>query len=239
MKRLLLLAFLLTFSFAASAQKLTECFVRGTAVDSSNKPVPNAYIVLDSPPTTWEDLIVFYQSDENGNFSYSTFCPFPDGKRTLYVSSPIPIENYSPFTPPFRTTQLGKRFAGQTIVNKKRGNVDLGNVYVQVYYSTVSIKFVDEAGKPLVDNLNAWKNARIRLHSGKRIVSETGLFRNTYEKALRSGESTITITLPEGDWTIEVNFDGSNWLKPDRILTVQKSNAEIQEILKMSDKKRL
>ena len=70
-------------------------------------------------------------------------------------------------------------------------------------------------------------------------MSETGLFSNTYEKALRAGESTVTMSLPEGEWTIEVSFDGSDWLKPDRILTVQKSNAEIQEILKMSDKKSL
>ncbi len=101
------------------------------------------------------------------------------------------------------------------------------------------MKFIDETSNPLVNNLDTWKNARIRLLSGKKVVSETGLFRNTYEKAVDAEESTVKMNLPEGEWTIEVSFNGRNWLKPDRILTVRKSHAEIQETLKMSDKKRL
>ena len=239
MKRFLLLAFLLTFSGAALAQKQTECTVSGIVLDSSNKPVPNAYIILDTPPTTWEDLIVFAKSDESGNFSYSTYCPFTNGKQTLYVSSPISYDNYVPFTPPFgRTKQLGERFAGQSIVNRKRSGVNLGNVFVQVYYSTVIVRFIDEAGNPLISDKEDWKSVWIRLRSGKRVVSQSMLSPNNIEKAVRAEESAIAMNLPEGEWTLEVSFDGDNWLKPNRILTLQKSDAEIQEVLKMSDKKR-
>ena len=238
MKRLLLLTFLLTFSFAVSAQKRTECSVSGTVLDSSNKPVSKAHIILDSPPTTWEDLIVFTNSDENGNFNYSTFCPFPNGKLTLFVSSPISFDNYTPFTPPFtRSKELGEHFAGQPIINRKRSDLDLGNVHVQVYFSTVVVRFVDENGRLLIKDKEDWRSVWIRLRSGKRRVSEGNLSQNNIEKAVRAKESAIAMSLPEGEWTVEISFDGDEWLKPNRILTVQKSDAEMQETLKMSNKK--
>lgn len=239
MKWFLLLIFLFTFSFAALAQKQTECSVNGKVLDSSNKPVSKAHIILDTPPTTWEDLIVFANSDENGNFSYPTSCPFPNGKLTLYVSSPISFDNYAPFTPPFtRTKQLGERFSGQPVVNRKRSDVNLGNVYVQVYFSTVVVHFVDASGNALIKDKEEWENVSIRLLAGKRRVSETSLSRNNIEKAVRVEKSAIAMSLPEGEWTVEISFNGDDWLKPNRILTVQKSDREIQETLKMSNKKR-
>ena len=239
MKRFLLSIFLLSFSFAVSAQKRTECSVSGRVLDSSNKPVPKAHIILDSPPTTWEDLIVSTNSDDSGNFSYPTSCPFPNGKLTLYVSSPISFDNYTPFTPPFtRTKELGERFAGQPVVNRKRGDINLGNVYVQVYFSTVVVRFADEVGNSLIKNKEDWRSVWIRLRSGRRRVSETSLSQKDIEKAVRVENSAISMSLPEGKWTVEISFDGDTWLKPDRILTVQKSDAEIQETLKMSNKKR-
>ena len=239
MKWLLLLVFLLNFSFAVLAQKRTECFVSGTVLDSSNKPVPNAYIILDTPPTTWEDLIVFTKSDESGNFWYNTSCPFPNGQKVLYVSSPINFDNYSPFTPPFtRTKQLGERFAGQVVVNRKKRDIALGNVYVQVYFSTVIVRFTDETGDPLIKDKKDWRNVWIRLRSGKRIVSESNLSPNHVKNAVRAEDSAIAMSLPEGEWTVEISFDGDDWLKPNKTLTVVKSNTESQATLKMSDKKR-
>jgi hypothetical protein len=238
MKRFLLSAFLLTFSFAASAQKPRECSVSGTVLDSSNKPVSNAHIILDTPPTSWEDLIFTATSDQNGNFSYSTYCPFPNGKLTLFVSSSISFDNYTPFTPPFnRNNELGERFAGRPVINRKRSDVDLGNVYVQVYFSTVVVYFVDENSRPLIKDKENWQSVWIRLRSGKRRVSEGTLSQNDIEKAVRAKESAITMSLPEGEWMIEIRIDGDKWLKPNRNLIVQKSDGEIQETLKMSNKK--
>ena len=232
MKKFLLVT-LLALSLPALAQKQTKCFVSGTVLDSSNKPVPDAYIVLDSPPTTWEDLIVIYKADKNGKFSCDTFCPFPNGKQNLYISSPIPIENYSPFTPPFRTSRFGSRFTGQVIENKKNVDMDLSNVYVQFYYSTVVVRFVDETGNALVTNQETLKNIRIKLRLGKSVKTDSPLFSNTYEKAVRAEESAVAMNLPEGEWTVEISFDGKKWLKPNRALTVRKSDVEVQETLQM------
>jgi len=235
MKYFLFTAFLLTFTLTASAQKSIECFVKGTVIDTANNPVPNAYIVLDSPPVGFEDLIVFDKADKDGNFSYSTRCPFPNGQQTLYIASPILIENFSPFEPPFRTNQLGKPFAGQIIVNKNKSDINLGNVYVQVYYAAVNIKFVDDAGKFLETDKDVWKKTQIRVRSKKKIVAGSALFRNAYEKAVRAAESSVKMNLPEGKWTIEISFNGKKWLKPDRVLTVKRSDAPVEETLTMRD----
>jgi hypothetical protein len=236
---LLLLAFALPNTAAAQGKKSEGCAVRGRAVDDAGAPVPKAYVLVDAgPPAGWEDLIIYEQADERGYFSYKLdYCPFPARSMTLYVTSPTSSDGFAPFGPPFlRSGRAGRAFAGQKVRGERKGDVDLGDVRVQVFYTAVTLKLVGGGGRPLLAG-DDWGDVRVRLKTARGVwVSEQMLSANNVEKSVRAAESAVVMELPEGDWQFELRLTrkGGSWLKADRLVNVRRGGPPFTLTLRMA-----
>lgn len=235
------LLLLMVTTVSAQIGKAVGCTVRGRAIDDDGLPVADAIILIDAgTPKGWEDLIITDRSSTDGKFSYSVeSCPFPEESRTLYLTSKINYDNEVPFSAPFRGNQkAGIKFAGQTIKSKTKGDTDLGDVRVQVFFTTVLIFFQDESGKPLIPS-NRWKDFWFKLKTKDGItISEGGISQHTISHAVRVIDSALAMDLPEGTWLIEMIDPSENngWLKPDALITVPRKASPIEVSLRMSKK---
>lgn len=235
---LLLLAPALAAPAAAQGREPEPCSVRGRVLNDAGAPVPNAPVLVDAgPPTTWEDFIEIDKADDEGYFSYRLEqCPFPGETRTLYVTSPVSYDNYVPFSAPFlRDGRAGRAFAGTVVRGKRRGDVELGDVRVQVMFTAVTLKLVGRDGRPLLAE-GEWGGVSFRLKTSRGVrVSERSLSALKVEPAVRAGESAIVMELPEGEWSIEIRtkWKGRPWLKADRLVKVPRGSAPFTLTLQM------
>lgn len=237
-KILLILLMVLSIPTFGQSKQSKACAVKGRVLDDANKPVPNAVILVDAPPTGWEDLIISESSDSEGRFNYHlTNCPFPELSRTLFVTSKPSFENYVPFSAPFLRSKIaGNKYAGQTIKNKTKDVLDVGDIKVQVTFTTVAIKFVDPEGNNLLDAKD-WADVWFKLKIATGLwVSQGGLSKSDQQNAVRPKESTILMELPEGQWQIELsrNWGKKPWLKPDVMVNVARGDSPFSITLKMS-----
>jgi hypothetical protein len=226
---------------AAQGRKGEECSVRGRVIDDRGLPLVDAVVVVDAgPPTTWEDLIITEKTDKGGNFTYKLDrCPFPNKKMTLYVTSPLSPDAYAPFQVPFlRSNRPDKKFAGQAVRGKSRGDVEVGDVRVQVVFTAVTVKFVDQADQPLLAEKD-WGSVWLRLKSADGMtVSEGGLSKSAIDRTVRAKESAMAMELPEGEWQIEVRFKGTPWLKANHLVEVARGAAPFAVTLQMGKENR-
>lgn len=230
----------LIFSVAAFSQSKQPkaCVIKGRVLDDSNKPLPKAEVVVDAPPRGWEDLIINDSSDSQGRFNYRLdYCPFPESSRTLFVTTTPSYEHYVPFHIPFLRSKIaGDKYAGQVIKNKTKSDLDVGDIKVQVTFTTVTIKFVDLEGNNLLSGKD-WANVWFKIKTENGIwVSESGLSINNQKTAVQSKDSAILMDLPEGKWQIELSrsWGRKPWLKPDGIVNVERSASPFSLTLKMS-----
>ena len=237
--KIIIISCLLLTTTIAECKKQKECTVRGRVVDDNGNPVEKAIIIVDSgPPTSWEDLIECSETDDDGKFSYRLEnCPFPQETRTLYVTSYPNYDSYVPFSAPFlRSKELGNKFAGQLLKNRKKEDVNVGDVRVQVFFSTVIVYLTDENGHLLLSE-EEWQNVWFRLKSENNVdVSTSSLSKNNLSHAVRSKESAIAIDLPEGKWQIEIskNWEKQIWLKPNIFIVVLRASSTFNITLQMA-----
>jgi hypothetical protein len=214
--------------------------VRGRVVDKHGQPVPHAYIVVDAGlPTTWEDFSYFVESDESGNFLFYEPEETTNRKQTrlLYVTGPLPQNAYSIITPPFnRLPKLtGSSFAGRRILVKKSGEIDVGDITVQIRYGVVNIHLQDRSGNPLITNANAWKYVLLRIRNKRgNIVTDGGLSINEIEKAVNVSEASVSVALPEGIWYVEVSLDEGKgpWLTSKSPLIIKAAGGSMKLTLR-------
>jgi len=235
---LLLFACALANTAAAQGGRPKGCAVRGRAVDDRGAPVPKAAVLVDGgQPAGWEDLIIVDNADEQGYFSYQLErCPFPAESMTLYVTSPVSFDHYAPFTAPFlRSGRAGRAYAGQAVRGKRKGDLELGEVRVQAFFTAVTLKFVGRDGRPLL-TADDWAGLYVRLKTaGGLNVSETTLSASHIEKAVRSDESSLVMELPEGSWQVELLIyrKGKHRLKADRLVEVPRGSVPFTLTLQM------
>lgn len=224
------------FFINAAGQEEGRCAIRGRVVDETQKPVANAYLHWYPKYGGGLDFIsVFSKSDENGNFEYREGCP--SGDLTLYVTSSLTFENYAPVLPPFaHNSKPDRKAKGLQIKSVRKDAAELGNVSVQIYYSTVSIRFTDEAGNNLLPEKKDWENVVLSFKdkSGK-LFSEEKLTADEIEKAVRIADSTLTVDLPAEDWSVEINLTQSkkNRLKSNELIRVEKNASPKKISLRM------
>jgi hypothetical protein len=233
------LLLLLLAAVAAVAQDREQCSVTGRVVNDSNEPAANAYLLWDPGYGGGIDYItVFGRTDEEGKFKYQAACPI--GQLRLYVTSTLSTDNYLPVTPPFPYGKLSKQFKGLPVVKNEKGDLNLGDVAVQVYYSTAVIRFLDESGAPLLPEKNAWNNVTLRIRDkNRKLFSEQRLSPDSIEKAVRPQNSAIVMDLPVGEWLVELSLNQGkpDWLKPDKLVVLQRSNSPTEVSLRMSNNK--
>jgi hypothetical protein len=221
----------------ANAQRQRKCFVHGKVVDANGTPVNHAYVVLDAePPESWEDLIGSIESDAEGNFSAETLCPVPRRRQWLYVTSPLSFDNLVLYSPPFRRNrETDSRFMGQVVKNTKAVDfIDLGQVRLQVSYTTVTLHLQNEVGAPLI---NDWRPVWLKVRNDRRqTVSDGGLSIRNIETAVDKPTSSIRIQLPEGTWWLEINTneDRGKWLKARLPVVARKSTDLLELTLRFS-----
>jgi hypothetical protein len=127
-------------------------------------------------------------------------------------------------------------FAGQKVRSNKKGDVELGDVGVQVFFTTVTVKFIDAAGKPLLTRED-WEHTWIKLRTaGGAVASETSLSKKNIASAVRAEETAIAMELPEGEWQIEVRpgWKGSHWLRADQLVVVPRAALPFSLTLQMA-----
>jgi hypothetical protein len=237
MVKLIITVGLLATVTMAQGNNSKGCSVRGKVLDDKGSPLANAVVLVDAvPPSTWEDLIFMNRTDSEGRFNYELErCPFPQESRTLYVTSPLSYDNHVPFSPPFMRSKIaGKKFAGQKVRSNRRGNVDLGDIRVQVFFTTVTVRFINKAGQPLLDK-DDWEHIWLKLKTANgTTVSEETLSKHEIVHAVRAEESAIMMDLPEGEWQIELQRKGTSWLKANQMIKVPRASAPFAINLQMA-----
>lgn len=220
--------------------------VRGRVVDKQGRPVVNAYVVIyGGPPAAQGSFSYVVTSDASGNFIFyeAEKSRQPETKRILYVTGPIPVGAVSLITPPFNSLPrlIGKSFSGQRIFIKKNSEINVGDVSVQINYGLIKVYLQDRRGTPLITDSEAWRRVWIRVRNiHGEIVIETSLSINDIEKAVNISDSSVTVALPEGAWSIEMSPDEDRgpWLASGRVLAVQASSNPIQITLNLPLKRK-
>jgi|SRR5882724_11423358 len=204
--------------------------IRGKVIDDSGRPVASAYVVVDAGPGG--DLIVYTETDAEGRFCFEENVTLTKYERSLYTSTPLIPKSYDPIRPPFHRypNLTSQQYAGQTILIKKNGEIDVGNVHVQVYYGTVDLVLRSHNGAPLsIAEKKKWRDIWLRISNvqGQTII-ESSFSPDIVTKA-------VTMALPEGTWQIEVSpdFSKGRWFALDDPVVVKRSIGPQQVTLKL------
>ena len=218
--------------------------VTGRVVDNHGSPVAHARVVLEpseqsreSKDAIVDEIIVHYETDGTGKFSIEQSTTLHTQNWVLYVISPLPTHVAMPITPPFKQlASIHPRFAGQAVAVRRKHEVNLGDIPVQVHYSLVSLRLLDHSGAPLFSDgtddaelPRVW--LRIRDSKGD-VISEEGVARDAFRKQ----ESSIALVLPEGAWHIEVANEATNmvWHPLAGRLIVRTSGTALNRTLQLT-----
>jgi hypothetical protein len=235
----LIVALLISSTYAA--QKEYKYSVRGRVVDAQGQPVQGAVIYLD--PFVSADQIFGCTTGPDGEFHLEEITKVPQHTRRLYVTGPIPPGTPRLIAPPFNLLPklTDPAFSGQLISMEQNGEVDLGDVPVQISYAVVKIFILGKDGTALLKTRKRWEDVNFRIRNVERIVVyDTSLSQKSIEEAVNLSESSIAIALPEGGWYLEVapfGFEGP-WFASSDELIVQRASNQLQLTFKVSVERR-
>ena len=132
-------------------------------------------------------------------------------------------------------------FSGQLISMEQNGEIDLGDVPVQISYAVVKIFILGKDGTALLKTRRQWEDVNFRVRNvEKAMVDDISLSQKTIEEAVNRSESSIDIALPEGVWYLEVapfGFEGPWFVSSDQLI-VQRTSNRLQLTFKVSVERR-
>ena len=202
-------------AFSDTGQDGRKVVVTGRVVDSLGRPIAGAIAVLvPSHPETSKGPIEYHETDSSGRFQVDAVGP--RRSWTLHLISQAPSNTHTTIAPPFSKQMSDDypAFRGLPVTTSGSGEVDVGDVKIQVYYGSIVIQLLDHSGMPLIieqDNESRLPDIRLRVRDSKGdVASETGVS----SKAFRRSESSIAVTLPQGQWQLELALSSNSmvWL---------------------------
>ena len=197
------------FSLSQTEHKYT---VHGRVVDKAGQPIRGAQVILDTgPPVEWEDLIESFGTEADGRFSIQETTQLASYKtRYLYVTGARPKDTVTLVKAPFNRFPMLKesRFNAREITIKLNGELDVGDVPLQVNYGVVCLSVLNKAGHPRLTQAEAWRSfyLRVRTRTGSKVTA-IGLSWANIENAVDLRNSRINLALPEGTWRVEVSTE--------------------------------
>jgi len=230
---LTLVLFLVLGTAQTVSQEEYHYAVTGRVLDERGQPVGGAYIVVDAG--SGGDLVVYTEADSQGKFRFEQRVSLPKQERTLYVTSPRFPTASDPVRPPFEVLANSKneKYSGQKISIEKNGEIDVGDVRVQVYYGLVEIVLHSQKDASLTRaEKSKWRRAWLRLKN------EQGQF--ILDSSFPRDAPELKVALPEGTWLLEVtpSYDDGPWYPLDKPVVVNRSDSAQQVILKLPGRKR-
>ena len=219
-----------------AAQKEYHYSVRGRVVDAQGQPVQGAVVYLD--PFVSAHQVFGCTTDPDGKFHLEEITRIPRQTRRLYVTGPIPPSTPRLIAPPFNLLSklTDPVFSGQLISMEQNGEVDLGDVPIQISYAVVRVYILDHDGKALLKTRRQWEAVNLRVRNVERVVvDDASLSQKSIEEAVSPSDSSIAIALPEGVWYLDVapfGFEGPWFASSDQLL-VQRSSSQLQVTFKV------
>jgi hypothetical protein len=206
--------------------------VSGRVIDEQGRPVAGAYVVVDAGPGG--DVVVYTEADSKGKFRFEQRVSLAKLERTMYVTSPRFPAASDPVRPPFDMLRhsVNERYAGEKIIIKKNGELDVGDVRLQVYYGLIDLELHSSKGLPLTSaEKKKWRRPWLRVRNEKGdFILDSSFPRDT---------SDLRVALPEGTWRLEVtpSYDNGPWFSLDNPVVVSRTNSPQRIILKLSRRK--
>lgn len=204
--------------------------VTGKVIDEHGQPVAGAYVVVDAGPGG--DLVVYTEADSQGKFRFEQRVSLPQEERTMYITSPRFSTASDPVRPPFDMLPSSEKYSGQKILIKKNGEIDVGEVRVQVYYGLIELVLHSSKDAPLTRaEKKKWRSAWLRLRNEQGdLILDSSFPRDAPD---------LKVALPEGTWRLEVTpyYDYGRWFPLDNSVVVRRTNSPQRIIVKLSRRK--
>src|SRR5713101_5886091 len=198
-KSCLTLALFLMLGTAQTAPQQEYYFaVTGKVIDDHGQPVAGAYVVVVAGPGG--DIVVYTEADSQGKFRFfDERHSLATQERTMYITSPRFSTGFDPVSPPFDMLppSSNEKYSGQKISIKKNGEIDIGEVRVQVYYGLIELVLHSGKDAPLTRaEKKKWRRAWLRLRNEQGdLILDSRFPLDTPD---------LKVALPEGTWRLEV-----------------------------------
>lgn len=239
-RRDLAVVFAVLVSFTSpvvSWQSEERYVVTGRVVDEAGVTVPGSLVAL-LPSQAIDGCFVDYRrTNAEARFRIEERnAPPGSSERVLFIVTAYPRDAYVPITPPFVSVRdLDQSYVGVPIsISKRKGEIDLGNVRLQVRYGTVVLVLQNKDGGPILSEKTLSKSIWLRIRDIRGdIVSEKALS----AEELRRINSGLKIALPEGMWGVEASFEADNmvWQPLDSQLIIHRSNDGPPRTLRLAE----
>src|SRR5258707_3707104 len=146
---LTLVLFLIIGTAQTAPQQEYDYAVTGKVIDEHGQPVARAYVVVNAGPGG--DIVLFTEADSQGKFRFEERASLLKEERTMYVTSPQFPTASDPVRPPFDMLphSSNEKYSGQKISINKNGEIDVGEVRVQVYYGLIHLVLHSYKDAPL------------------------------------------------------------------------------------------
>lgn len=195
---------------APTAQCQDRCKLCGRVVDSGGAPLAGASVTLwpgngeavAGQASRAVDLtFIEYKSDADGTFCIDETSAEPTEEATLFVTSPLPQNVYTPLTVYTFGYKQPRLFTGRRVPVEAWLGRELGDVPVNVSLRALTIVLQDAAGAPL----RAVPDLKLRVRDEKGdILVENGV----PTRAFNGAESAFMVALPQGVWGLEFGRGG-------------------------------
>ncbi len=232
-KSCLTLALFLMLGTAQTAPQQEYYYaVTGKVIDEQGQPVAGAYVVVDAGHGG--DIVLFTEADSQGKFRFEERASLLKEERTMYITSPRSATASDPVRPPFDMFphSSDEKYSGQKISINKNGEIDVGEVRVQVYYGLIELVLHSSKDAPLTRaEKKKWRRAWLRLRDehGNQIL----------DSRFPLGSPDLKVALPEGTWRLEItpSYDDGPWFPLDNSVVVRRTRSPQPIIVKLSRRK--
>ena len=199
----------------------SSCLVVGKVVDKNGHPVAGARVLLagaDGTPLLTPSEVA---TGDDGVFTLEAGFLYgvpDDGVRALLVQDrklprSLELVNFDRSD----TNLVEAASAKRRVLLKADGRIDVGSVTLVHRRVRVPIQIVDRAGKPLLTTRAAWEDVAVRVARPRTGRYEITSMAQAGSGAIAIRESTLDVSLPEGEWDLQVSLSGSYdpWIVPE------------------------